>query len=60
MTENEKFTKDTFKYHEDKFHKHLKLANEIQHDSIIYSNFLLELKNRNLIKSISLFLMMIE
>ena len=39
---NEKFTKDTFKFHKDKFHKHLELVNEIQYDTIVYSNFLLD------------------
>jgi len=39
---NEKFTKDTFKFHKDKFHQHLKSINEIQDYNIIHSNFLLE------------------
>ena len=43
MTEtSEKFTKDTFKFHKDKFQQHLKSINEIQDYTIIYSNFLLE------------------
>ena len=43
MTEtSEKFTKDTFKFHKDKFEQHLKSINEIQDFNIIYSNFILE------------------
>jgi hypothetical protein len=39
---NEKFTKDTFKFHKDKFQQHLKSINEIEDYTTIYSDFLLE------------------
>jgi len=46
MTEtNEKFMKNTFKFHKEKFQQHMKSVNEIQDYNTIYSDFLLEFGN---------------
>lgn len=39
---NEKFAKDIFKFHKNKFQQHLKSVNEIQDYSTVYSDLLLE------------------